>query len=85
MAQSVERHLGKVEVTGSIPVNSLVKPLRNQGFFFFYPYIRNFSIHDISLMAINNVLQNLFLKQADKNENIDTELLEKKKDLSIEL
>ena len=25
MAQSVERHLGKVEVTGSIPVGSLMK------------------------------------------------------------
>ena len=30
MAQSVERHLGKVEVTGSIPVNSLKKELRNR-------------------------------------------------------
>ncbi len=27
MAQSVERHLGKVEVTGSIPVSSLIKKL----------------------------------------------------------
>ena len=39
MAQSVERHLGKVEVTGSIPVISLLKPLRNQGFFFFHIWI----------------------------------------------
>ena len=34
MAQSVERHLGKVEVTGSIPVISLRKPLIFKGFCF---------------------------------------------------
>ena len=32
MAQSVERHLGKVEVTGSIPVISFRKPLNFKGF-----------------------------------------------------
>ena len=34
VAQSVERRLGKAEVTGSIPVISLRKPLIFQGFFF---------------------------------------------------
>lgn len=33
MAQSVERHLGKVEVTGSIPVSSFEKRPWIQGFF----------------------------------------------------
>ena len=34
MAQSVERRLGKAEATGSIPVNSLQKPLNFKGFLF---------------------------------------------------
>ena len=35
VAQSVERRLGKAEVTGSIPVISLLEPLMIQGFFIF--------------------------------------------------
>ena len=33
VAQSVERRIGSAEVTGPIPVSSLVKPLIVQGFF----------------------------------------------------
>ena len=36
VAQSVERRLGKAEVTGSIPVISLLEPLSIQGFSFLY-------------------------------------------------
>ena len=32
VAQSVERHIGNVEVTGSIPVSSSLKPLEDEGF-----------------------------------------------------
>ena len=35
VAQSVERRLGKAEVTGSSPVSSFVKSLDFQGFSFF--------------------------------------------------
>lgn len=36
MAQSVERHLGKVEVTGSIPVISSIKKQTHNGFAFYF-------------------------------------------------
>lgn len=35
MAQSVARHIGNVEVTGSIPVSSFPKPTYLRGFFLF--------------------------------------------------
>ena len=41
MAQSVERHLGKVEVTGSIPVISFYAESCFYGFRFFYDKFRD--------------------------------------------
>jgi hypothetical protein len=35
MAQSVERRLGKAEVTGSIPVGSLYFPIKSTALYFF--------------------------------------------------
>ena len=40
MAQSVERYLGKVEVTGSSPVSSLWKAPNIRGFFLLLLHIR---------------------------------------------
>ncbi len=44
MAQSVERRLGKAEVTGSIPVNSFIKRSREIDFSLFFSIMESNSI-----------------------------------------
>ena len=53
MAQSVARHIGNVEVTGSIPVSSFPKPTYLRGFFFFvlYMFISRFFVPDFSIIT----------------------------------
>ena len=51
MAQSVERILGKDEVTGSIPVSSSKKKSRTQVWLFFLLFIFHYSSFNIHLIC----------------------------------